>query len=50
VGEYFFKAVPQFWKSFQALTPDQQAQARTAFKVFKENPFDASLKPHKSTG
>jgi len=29
------------------LTPDRQEAAATAFKIFKQNPFDPRLRPHK---
>jgi len=42
-----FRATPQFHRSFDALSPDEQRAAKAAFKVFKINPFDPSLKTHK---
>ena len=44
---YVFKTTKAFRKSFRALTKEQRKAARDAFKIFKENPFDSRLKPHK---
>lgn len=38
---------PAFKKSFDKLTEDQQKKAKKAFRIFKKNPFDPSLKSHK---
>ena len=46
-GPWVFKATPQFWRSFEALSAANQAAAKEAFKIFKANPFDARLRPHK---
>lgn len=44
---YTFKRTPQFRKAFDGLSlPDQRA-ATEAFKKFKVDPFDKSLKTHK---
>lgn len=44
---YQYRASRQFWKAFHALNAGQQANAKEAFKVFKKDPFDPSLKTHK---
>lgn len=44
---YVFKRTPQFKKSFDALSLGEQEAARAAFKKFKADPFDPTLKPHK---
>lgn len=46
---FVFKRTPQFKKSFDGLSAAQQAAAREAFKKFKIDPFDPSLKTHKIT-
>lgn len=45
--DYFFNASPDFWKSFYALPPAQKASTRTAWAIFKQNPFDPRLRTHK---
>ena len=44
---YRYRATPQFWKNFHALTPAQKDVAREKFRVFRENPFDPRLRTHK---
>lgn len=44
---YQFKATRRFWKSFDRLTERQKTAARAAWKLFEQNPFDPSLRPHK---
>jgi len=44
---YEFRRTPQFRKAFDNLNEEQKEAAREAFKKFKLNPFDPSLKPHK---
>ena len=44
---YVFKKTLQFRRAFSALSPAEKTLAEKAFKVFKANPFDPSLKPHK---
>jgi len=39
--KYIFKTTPAFRTALRKLTPRQKASARTAFGIFKENPFDA---------
>lgn len=47
VKKFVFKTVPQFWKHFDSLPKPQQDLARETFKIFKKNPFDPKLHPHK---
>jgi mRNA-degrading endonuclease YafQ of YafQ-DinJ toxin-antitoxin module len=42
-----FRATRAFWRSFAKLSPQQQAQSRNSFTIFKQNPFDTRLRPHK---
>ncbi|HWB61688.1 MAG TPA: hypothetical protein VG733_19550 [Chthoniobacteraceae bacterium] len=44
---YRFKPTQRFWESFYALPSSQKESARMAWKIFKENPFDPRLRPHK---
>ena len=44
---YEYKAVPNFWKKFYALSPSQKESVRKAWVVFKTDPFDARLRTHK---
>ena len=45
--EYVFKRTHQFKKAFDNLSPEDQKSAKEAFKKFKINPFDPTLKTHK---
>lgn len=45
--KYRFKPTRRFWESFYDLTSRQKDSARRAWKIFKENPFDPRLRPHK---
>jgi mRNA-degrading endonuclease YafQ of YafQ-DinJ toxin-antitoxin module len=45
--KYRFKPTQGFWESFYALSPSQKDSTRRAWKIFKENPFDPRLRPHK---
>ena len=45
--KYLFKPTQRFWESFCALPSDQKDSTRRAWKIFKENPFDSRLRPHK---
>lgn len=45
--KYRFRAVERFWTSFYRLPSAQKESARTAWKIFKENPFDSQLRTHK---
>ena len=42
-----FKGAPTFWKAFYRLPEPQQLAAQRAFALFKANPFDPRLRPHK---
>jgi len=44
---YRFKPTEGFWESFYDLPARQKDSARRAWKVFKKNPFDPRLRPHK---
>ena len=44
---YRFKTVPSFRRASRGLRPDQKAAAKKAFAIFKQNPFDPRLRPHK---
>ena len=44
---YRFKPTQQFWESFYALSASQKDSVRSAWKIFKVNPFDSRLRPHK---
>ena len=45
--DWVFKRTPQFRRAFDGLSPTDQEAAREAFKIFKQDPFDARLRPHK---
>jgi hypothetical protein len=45
--KYRYKPTPRFWKSFHALPASQKESTRRAWAIFKENPFDPRLRPHK---
>jgi hypothetical protein len=44
---YRYKPTRRFWESFYALSSSQKDAARRAWKIFRENPFDSRLRPHK---
>ena len=44
---YCFKPTEGFWESFYDLPAGQKDSARRAWKIFKKNPFDPRLRPHK---
>lgn len=44
---YKYKATEQYWKSFYELPAHQKESVRSAWKTFKMDPFDPSLKTHK---
>jgi hypothetical protein len=44
---YRFRPTENFWESFYSLTSSQKASTRRAWKIFKQNPFDQRLHPHK---
>jgi mRNA-degrading endonuclease YafQ of YafQ-DinJ toxin-antitoxin module len=45
--KYRFQPTQRFWESFYALPPSQKDSTRRAWRIFKENPFDARLHSHK---
>lgn len=45
--KYRFKPTRGFWESFYDLSSAQKDSARRAWEIFKENPFDPRLRPHK---
>ena len=44
---YRFKPTENFWESLYKLTSGQKESAWRAWKIFKQNPFDPRLRPHK---
>jgi mRNA-degrading endonuclease YafQ of YafQ-DinJ toxin-antitoxin module len=48
--KFVFKTTPAFRTALRKLTARQKASARTAFRIFTENPFDARLRTHKIHG
>ena len=44
--EYQFKVSPRFRRNFHRLGSAEQAEARKAFSIFKEDPFDTRLRNH----
>ena len=44
---YSYKATLKFWKSFYALDSGRKESTRSAWKLFKVDPFHASLNSHK---
>lgn len=47
MNPYRYRAVPAFWESFRKLSREQQADAKSAFRLFLANPFDPRLRTHK---
>jgi hypothetical protein len=45
--KYRYRATEKFWTSFYRLTPQQKESCRTAWQIFKEEPFDPRLRSHK---
>ena len=45
--KYRFSASRAFWRNFSKLSIEQQRNTRTAFEIFKEDPFDNRLRSHK---
>ena len=45
--KYRFKPTETFWESFYSLSSSQKSSVRSAWKIFKQNPFDPRLRPHK---
>ena len=44
--KYRFSASRAFWRNFSKLSIHQQQSSRSAFRIFKENPFDPRLRSH----
>ena len=44
---YRYRAVEPFWKHFFRLSANQKEAARRVLPIFKQNPFDPRLRPHK---
>lgn len=44
---YRFKPTETFWESFYGLSAAKKESVRRAWKIFKRNPFDPRLRPHK---
>jgi hypothetical protein len=44
---YRFRAAKSFRGALAKLPSQQQRSAAAAFKIFKQNPFDPRLRPHK---
>ena len=45
--KYRYRPTPRFWRSFYSLNSSQKESTRRAWKIFKEDPFDPRLRPHK---
>ena len=45
--KYRYRATERFWTSFYRLSSGQKESVRAAWKIFKEDPFDPRLRPHK---
>lgn len=44
---YRFRAAKSFRRALAKLPPEKKRSAKAAFKIFKQNPFDPRLRPHK---
>ncbi len=42
-----FRTTPGFRKALRRLSPEQKHAAKAAFEIFRNDPFDARLRPHK---
>jgi len=45
--KYHFRAAKSFRRALARLTSEEKQLAAAAFKIFKQNPFDPRLRPHK---
>jgi len=45
--KYRFRPTENFWENFYRLPPNQKESTRRAWTIFKVNPFDPRLRPHK---
>ena len=44
---YRFRAAKSFRRALAKLPPEERRRAAAAFRIFKQNPFDPRLRPHK---
>ena len=44
---YRFRATEPYWTHFYRLSPSQKEATRRAWRIFKVDPFDPRLRPHK---
>ena len=44
---YRYRATETFWENFYRLAPSQKESTRRAWELFKQDPFNPSLRPHK---
>jgi mRNA-degrading endonuclease RelE of RelBE toxin-antitoxin system len=45
--KYRFKVAKPFLRDLRKLSPGQYRSAVEAYRIFKQNPFDPRLRPHK---
>jgi hypothetical protein len=45
--KYRFRAAKSFRRSLGRLSSEERRVATVAFRIFKQNPFDPRLRPHK---
>ena len=45
--KYRFRTAKSFRRALAKLSPNQKEAAAAAFAIFKQNPFDPRLRPHK---
>ena len=45
--KYRYRATETFWENFYRLSPSQKESARQAWELFKQDPFNPRLRPHK---
>ena len=44
---YRYRATETFWENFYRLAPSQKESTRRAWELFKQDPFNPRLHPHK---
>ena len=44
---YRYRATETFWENFYRLDPFQKESTRRAWELFKQDPFNPRLRPHK---
>ena len=44
---YRYRATETFWENFYRLAPSQKESTRRAWELFKQDPFNPRLRPHK---